>query len=402
MGTLELREALTVRLLFLVAGLLVSLALAEAVLLFFPRFAPRPRSYVGEIPDRPNRHLVADPAIGWRMLPNHEWLSDTEEYQVRYRSNPQGFRDERTNGSQEKPRRIALVGDSLTFGHGVAFEQTYGALLEARLAETAVHNFALPAFGLDQIWRSLVEVALPMRPDLVIVGFIADDFTRSLTAFRPDVGFNKPTFGLRDGALTLQTREDRPPGWMRFLDRHSRLWAGAKQAVRLLGVRLGIGPWWQQNRAILDEIRADSRAASTPLLFVYLPMAEGYRFPALSAYMQETGAAFLDLGSQATRPPGEFHFPVDGHPNAKGHRFVADALLAWIAREMPELMSPAAPLAQPPRNTSMGTSAGWRARTRASRRARGRCPGWLESRRGSRTRRPRRRSAAPNSRGNLF
>jgi hypothetical protein len=343
---------LTVRLLFLLAGLLVSLALAEAVLRFFPAFEPQPPRYPGEVPDRGSEHLVPDPALGWRMRPNTDWRADTDEYQVRYRSNQQGFRDE--HGSSQKPRKIALVGDSLAFGFGVSFEQTFGALLESKLPETAVYNFALPAFGLDQIWRSAAEVALPTRPDLLIVGFIADDFSRSLTAFRKDVGFNKPTFVLQDGALVRQTPEHRPPAWIRFLDQRSRLWTGGREALHRLGVRFGIGPWWEPNRAILDAIRADCRAAGTPVLFVFLPMAKPYRFPALSDYMRETGAAFLDLGSQAQRPPGTLHYPLDGHPNPEGHRYVAEALFDWIAREMPQLASPAAgPQSQAPRNPSM-------------------------------------------------
>jgi hypothetical protein len=344
---------LTVRLLFLLAGLLVSLALAEAVLLFFPRFDPQPPSYPGEVPDRGSEHLIPDPALGWRMRPNTDWQADTDEYQVRYRSNAEGFRDERPPGGGQKPRRIALVGDSLAFGFGVSFEQTYGALLESKLPETAVYNFALPAFGLDQMWRSVAEVALPIRPDLVIVGLIADDFARSLTAFRKDVGFNKPTFVLQDGALVRQTPEDRPPAWLGFLDQHSRVWMGAKEILHLLGVRFGMGPWWERNRAILDAIRADCRAAGTPVVFVFLPMAEPYRFPALSDYMKETGSSFIDLGSQAERPPEELHYPVDGHPNPEGHRFVAEALFAWIAREMPQLASPAAQSPQAPRKASM-------------------------------------------------
>jgi hypothetical protein len=341
---------LRVRLLVLLAGLLVSFALAEAMLLLIPRFAPEPRRYVGEVPDRGSQHLVADPALGWRMRPNHEWLSDTEEYHVRYRSNAQGFRDGRSQDGREKPHRIALVGDSLTFGHGVDFEQTYGALLEAQLPVTAVYNFALPAFGLDQMWRTLVEVALKVQPDLVIVGFIADDFTRSLTAFRQDVGFNKPTFWLRDGALVRQTSQDRPPALIRFLDQHSRLWMGAREAVRLAGVRFGIGSWWERNRAILDAIRAECRAAGTPVLFVYLPVSKPYPFSALTAYMNQTGAAFLDLGSQTS---GQIHYPVDGHPNPAGHQVVADALLAWIEREMPAFTASAARPSQPRRKASM-------------------------------------------------
>jgi hypothetical protein len=276
------------------------------------------------------------------MRPNTSWQADTAEYQVRYRSNAEGFRDERPPGASPKPRRIALVGDSLAFGFGVSFQHTFGARLESKLPQTAVHNFALPAFGLDQIWRSAAEVALPTRPDLLIVGFIADDFTRSLTAFRHDVGFNKPTFELEEGVLVQQTAEDRPPAAIRFLDRRSRLWKGAREAARLLGVRFGIGPWWDLNRAILDAIRADCRAAGVPVLFVYLPVSKPYPFPALTDYMHESGAAFLDLGGEVERPPGLLHYPVDGHPNPEGHRFVAEALHGWIAREMPQLAAPAA------------------------------------------------------------
>jgi hypothetical protein len=242
------------------------------------------------------------------------------------------------------------VGDSLAFGFGVSFQQTFGAVLESKLADTAVYNFALPAFGLDQIWRSVAEVALPTRPDLVIVGFIADDFTRSLTAFRKDVGFNKPTFVLENGVLVRQTPQDRPPAWIRFLEAHSRLWTGGREALHLLGVRFGVGPWWEPNRAILDAIRADCRAAGTPVLFVFLPMAKPYRFPAVSDYMKETGADFIDLGSRAERPPGRLHYRVDGHPNPAGHRFVAEALFSWIARELPQLVSGRG---QAPRKASM-------------------------------------------------
>ena len=333
---------MTARLLLLVAGLVASLALAETVLLCIPVLEPNPRTWVGDFPDRPSEHLVPDPEIGWRMRPNRDRVVSGAEYHVRYRSNDQGFRDERAGDSRAKRRAIALVGDSFTFGVGVSFDQTYGALLESRLPETAVHNFALAAYGLDQMWRVVSTVAIPIRPDLVIVAFISDDFTRSLTVFRNDVGFNKPTFVLRGGALVRQTRYDGPSGWFRFLERHSRLWAGAKEAVRLLGHHFGVGPWWDLNQAILDAIRAECREAGTQVLFVYLPTAKLRTFPALPVYMERTGADFLDLGNQPLGAPGMLHYPADGHPNPEGHRRVSDALLAWIAREMPELASRAA------------------------------------------------------------
>jgi len=323
---------LNVKLLAFAAGFVISLAMGELMLRFFPAFEPQPRSYVGDEADRPSANFLADREIGWRMRPRHEFVVDTAEYHVAYRSNAEGFRDERAADAPDAERSIALVGDSFAFGQGVPFEQTFGALLEAGLPGTRVYNLAMPGFGMDQIWRTVKAVALPLRPELVIVAYISEDFTRSFNAWRPDTGLNKPVFRLEDGALRPQTAADRPPALARFLERHSRLWAGARQAARLLAHRYGIGEWWQLNRAILDAIRADCREAGTRVVFVYLPTRELRTFPALRRYMLETRADFVDLGNQPITPPQALHFPQDGHPNPAGHRYVADALLAWIGR----------------------------------------------------------------------
>jgi len=311
--------------------------MGELILRFFPAFEPRPRFQVGDEIARPSANFVPDPEIGWRMRPEHEFIVDTEEYHVRYRSNAQGFRDERKVDTPEKSRKIVLVGDSFSFGQGVPFDQTFGALIESRLPRTAVHNLGLQGFGIDQMWRVVKSVGLPMRPDLVIVAFISDDFTRSLSAYRPDVGLNKSTFGLVGGMLEKQTPADRPNALIRFIERHSRLWVGVREASRLLGHQLPIGEWWELNRALLDAIRADCRAAGTRVLMVYLPTRELRSFPALRSYMQGTAADFVDLGNQPPSSRRPLHYPQDGHPNPEGHRYVAEAVLGWIGREIPEL-----------------------------------------------------------------
>ena len=321
------QASLFIKLLSFASGFLVSLAVGELILRFFPAFQPRPRSYVGDEIARPSANFVPDPEIGWRMRPNHEFSVDTEEYHVRYRSNAQGFRDERKADGPEKSRKIVLVGDSFTFGQGVPFDQTFGSLIESQLPGTAVHNLALQGFGIDQMWSVVRSVALLMQPDLVIVAFISEDFTRSL---------DKPFFKLVGGVLERKTLADRPNALIRFTERHSRLWAGLGQADRLLGHQLPIGAWWNLNRALLDAIRTDCREAGARVLFVYLPTREIRTFPALRRYMQETGADFLDLGNQPLSSPGPLIYPLDGHPNPEGHRYVAEAALGWIDREMPE------------------------------------------------------------------
>jgi hypothetical protein len=320
---------LSIRLLSFAAGLLISLAAGELMLRFFPPFQPHPQYCVGDPIARPGTNFVPDPEFGWRMRPNHEFVVDTEEYHVAYRSNSLGFRDGTRADTSEKSRKIVLVGDSFAFGQGVAYDQTFGALIESRLPSTAVHNLALQGFGIDQMWNVVKSVGLPMRPDLVIVAFISDDFSRSL-----DKSFYKL---VGESVLERQTPADRPNLLIRFLERHSRLWAGYRQADRLLGHHLGVGTWWNLNRALLDATRGACHEAGARTLFVYLPTRTLRTFPALRSYMQATAADFVDLGNEPLPSPRPLIYPVDGHPNAEGHRYVADAILAWIDREMPEL-----------------------------------------------------------------
>jgi hypothetical protein len=328
---------LSLKLLFFAAGVLVSLAVGELLLRHFPAFQPQPTAYPGEQADRESATFASDPQLGWRLRPGHEFVVETDEYRVRYRANDHGFRDERSPEAAPRRRNVALVGDSFAFGQGVPFEQTLGALLESRLSDTAVHNLALPGYGLDQMWQTVRVVALPMQPALVIVSFISEDFGRSFSAYRPDIGLSKPVFGLRGSELRRLAADDAPHPWLRLLERHSRIWMGVRQARRLLALHLGVGEWWELNRAILDAIRADCQAAGRRVLFVHLPTRELRTFRALAAYMERVGADFVDLGNHELPTPGALHYAVDGHPNPAGHRYVADAVLAWIAREMPEL-----------------------------------------------------------------
>ena len=319
---------------FVSASLLVSLAVAEGVLRFFPSFEPQPEVYVGREENEPHKYLVPDAGLGWTMIPDFEYTHETDEFRVVYRSNALGFRDE---GPAPAPgvRRVAILGDSFSFGYGVPFEETFGALLDASLAGAAVQNFALPGYGMDQMWLTQREHVLPLRPALLIVAFISDDFSRSLTAHRFLMGLNKPAFELDGGALRPQSPERRPPAWLEDIPNRSYLWAGVRHFMRLVGHHYPIGTWWELNRAILDEIRADAEAAGSRVLFVYLFTRKPRPFPGLTKYMQATSADFVDLGS----PPRTLTFPGDGHPNAEGHRYIADEILEWVRREMPELMA---------------------------------------------------------------
>lgn len=308
----------------------VSVAFVELLLHFQPAFQPRPRAFAGEHQNRPSLNFVADQSTGWRMRPRHEFKWIIAGSWDTYRSNAQGFRGQADFTLRTQKQKIVLVGDSFTFGTGVEYAETYGALIEAQLHSSVIYNLAMPGFGIDQMWMSVRHQALPMRPSLVIVGFVDDNFDRSLTAYRSGEGFTKPTFTLEDGGLRPQTPDDRPAPLVRFLERHSALWTAGRVISRRFAYKMAFGQWWSQNAAILREMQKECRESGVPVLFVRLPQREWRRFPTLQSYMMRIGASYLDLSATDSAPPPGLHFARDSHINAEGHRHVAKAILEWI------------------------------------------------------------------------
>ena len=103
-----------------------------------------------------------------------------------------------------------IVGDSYTFGAGVDFQDTFGAILQRKTPDRVVYNLGMPGFGIDQVWMSVRHQAIDLRPDLIVAGIVDADFERSLIPYREAEGFNKPTFQLVNGRLTQRTVEQPP------------------------------------------------------------------------------------------------------------------------------------------------------------------------------------------------
>lgn len=96
--------------------------------------------------------------------------------------NSEGFRDheypiEKKNGTY----RIAVIGDSFTFGMGVESEDSYPKKLESILnSRTAgmnyeVMNFGVISYNTFQEVKFLKDKALKYKPDIVIVGYLSND-----------------------------------------------------------------------------------------------------------------------------------------------------------------------------------------------------------------------------------
>ncbi len=300
------------------------------------KYPPQPRFYDGEHENRPSANFIEDPDVGWRMRPNHSFVWETEEREITYISDDQGFRTAPQQSRWMNPsKRIVILGDSFMWGAGVSYQQTIGYQIESSFDRFAIYNLAMPGFGVDQIWLSLHHWALPLAPDLVIVGLYISDFSRSLSTYRRGIEFSKPTYCLDKGRLVEMTPDDHPGRLIRFLERQSRIYTFGRHVNRWLGMNYRVGSWWSLNSAILDMICKECQETNTGLLFVYIPNKANLPFTALSDYMQENGQFYIDLSRIITdQERQQLYFIQDNHLNAKGHEYVGQLLVQWIENHL--------------------------------------------------------------------
>jgi hypothetical protein len=233
------------------------------------------------------------------------------------------------------------VGDSFSYGADVEYEDTFAAILDAELPDTGVANFSMLGYGIDQVWLTAKYEALPIQPDLIIVGLCDADLKRSQSAFRPTEGLNKPVYKLVDGQLVPKTSNDRLPQPFHFLERHSRLWQAGRQTMQYIGYHYPVGEWWTLNQAILDRLQADCQECEVPVLFVHIPTVDWRGFPTLDRYMREKKVNYISLQEDALPDPSSLYLLQTPYPhlNPKGHRFVADKIMAYLEQH-PSLLRP--------------------------------------------------------------
>ena len=119
-----------------------------------------------------HRYLY-DNRLGWRNIPN--WQATT--YGHKLTINSLGMRDREY--SVVKPsdtNRILVLGSSYTWGYGVADDEVFTEVLEAKLAEIGdaryeVLNTGVSGWGTDQELLFLTDEGFQLAPNLVVSSF---------------------------------------------------------------------------------------------------------------------------------------------------------------------------------------------------------------------------------------
>lgn len=274
-----------------------------------------------------------DPELGWSYLPD---LAVVQKYGDSIRP---VFTDSRgvrvaAPGAALLPAApsLVIVGGSIAFGHGLAWEESLAGGLERRLGLQVV-DLGVQAYGTDQAWLALRR-HLPRfrRVRAVVYVFIDDHIVRNGVADRrlliPFARFagTKPLFQLDRRGTPVLVRTPR---------RYSELrnsWLLDLIKIRIGGA-LGLFPPRPEalTAALVGNLAATSRAAGARFLVVH------WRLPGdvVRPWLRDDGREALDVGLEA--PPGwqDMTIPGDGHPDARAHDFVAGLVAARLAAPSP-------------------------------------------------------------------
>ncbi len=235
--------------------------------------------------------------------------------------------------------RVAVLGDSFTFGWGVAADEAWPALLEARLAselaglDVQVLNFGVPGYN---TWTQLLHwqrVISRYRPDAVLLGYYSND--AAIDRRVPNVyrlcPLPAPTWPRRFAAA----------------QEHSALVRGVHDLTWFVRHGSPVPPWdagvvldeehfgFLCSMAWLEELQDDVMATGGQFAVVQLPHMEGLD----EADDSEKGAQErLKAGLHARGIATDHLYPrmvgadsasvnnADHHPNAAGNRLLLDAM----------------------------------------------------------------------------
>jgi lysophospholipase L1-like esterase len=131
----------------------------------------------------------------------------TAEFAYTAHINRYGFRGSGADLSTDADCRVMLLGDSFTYGWGVDYPQTWGALLEQGLRAAAGHDIDAQVLNLGAPgantadYATLAETAAPIiEPDVILVGVLQGDDMRQMS--REPAPFPRAvTFGDADTPL---------------------------------------------------------------------------------------------------------------------------------------------------------------------------------------------------------
>ncbi len=267
---------------------------------------------------------------------------------VLHRTNSLGMRGPEVSRRPEPGvLRIVLTGDSIAMGQGVEESETYAARLARLLSRSGtrveVLNLGVSGYNVLQAVGRLERLGLSHAPRLVVYGYTLNDIEGPYYQATPEAERRAYLRRLR-----------------RFEDSPSRLWAALWPRSVALASAWRPAPgsyeyalernylhnpeaWAQVTRGLARLARISSERELCVVVLVHTHVQQLVLGHPLRRFYELVGEAAREQGLAVVQSYPEFRgrsaaglrlSAIDTHPNAEGHRLLAEALARGI-RELP-------------------------------------------------------------------
>lgn len=334
----------TVTVVLLITSIMLSMAVAEGIARFFISL-PQGTIY-------PQVRYQPHPVRGFTLKPNQKAYTKDESATI----DVKGFRINGTTATTGIPTlRILALGDSFTFGYGVADHETWPAMLEQKLGPgVRVTNAGTTSYNVFHELDLFREKGAGLNPEVVIHGLYWNDHLMNRPPRPTD-----PALLTSDGHFTWDG-DDNPAGeplwlsWARWLKGHSVLaYAVHTQARRyLVSQNSGVHQYdaeyrkllagnlvteeWQDVENFYEEIKRLGEKSGFKVYVIIFPVRDiitmpdpvNHAYPRhIRGILDRHRIPYLDgfaLWHQAQLGISLF-LPYDEHLTAEGYRIVSEA-----------------------------------------------------------------------------
>jgi lysophospholipase L1-like esterase len=260
----------------------------------------------------------------------------------RVSTNSLGYRDREPGAKDPDRYRIAVIGDSFTWGQGIEASERFTDLVAESLGpHYEVLNFGIPGHDMPQHLEVLEQV-LPLRPDFVLLQLYINDFeTAQMERPRPRPlvsetaargwGRSSVLYDLANGRwVQIQEATGLTESYVHYLDRNLR-------DPDAPNARIAFG--------MLRQFIERAKAAALGVGIVLFPMTDamgpnGSNYPVgfihdrvrqISADQQIPYLDLLAAFSSYEDPRALWVSRFDAHPNAAANRRAAQEILRRFA-----------------------------------------------------------------------
>lgn len=260
-------------------------------------------------------------------------------------ANPLGTVDNHPDLTKKEGHPVLFYGDSFVQGV-VGAEASIPAHLERFLPNSAVVNYGVGGYGLDQIFLRMRLTARRFESPIIVIGVLTIDLDRSLLKVRAGP---KPHFvllgerpSLRGVPIANATKwfDEHPP----TIRSYACTWLVRRLKLATWGEE-GLPSWRRHettrlNAHLLEKIVRGTRAQGLPLLFVVFYTRKELRFVQWRERFLRNRFAALRISYVDTKPlldPWRDYLLVGdlnsrGHLNSRGNERVAAAIADTLVR----------------------------------------------------------------------